>query len=300
MKKEKREFCIGWWLVFITMLLLFACSFFAASKFTENNYYLSLLLAESLLLIPIMIGTAVLKPGQAVQKIGFHRFSPVLIPLAALLPICLQSFAGFLLMPLNHALNALFQIGQKGALPIPENTAEYITAIITVVIWSPLLEEILCRGILTALFEKYGSAVSVIFTALAFSLLHFDPSNIAVMFCLGLLLGIIRLSGGSVWICVIAHAANNLAAFLTEVLPSMPENTYITVTIAEAVIFPVLLIAFFKLTPSRERLTAQRTEKSQIGFSLGAALTIGVYLSYAVLLIVTNLMGMATGVTYRL
>ena len=86
-------------------------------------------------------------------------------------------------------------------------------------------EEILCRGYpLTVLAERWGNAVAVVVTTLAFSALHgSNPEvgglalfNIALA---GLLLGVVRIVTGSLWAATGVHLGWNLSTGFLADLP---------------------------------------------------------------------------------
>jgi membrane protease YdiL (CAAX protease family) len=79
------------------------------------------------------------------------------------------------------------------------------------VICAPLAEELLFRGYIYRGLERgLGAAAAVGLSSLAFALYHVDPVHVAGVLILGLWLGWLRHTTGSLWPCVAAHGANNL------------------------------------------------------------------------------------------
>jgi membrane protease YdiL (CAAX protease family) len=89
-----------------------------------------------------------------------------------------------------------------------------------IVIGAPVIEELLCRwAIFGALRMVTGARQSVVVAAAIFAMLHALNGGIFLelphRFLVGIGLGWIRVSGGSVWPAVFAHALHNLAAVVT-------------------------------------------------------------------------------------
>ncbi len=89
---------------------------------------------------------------------------------------------------------------------------------IAIVIFAPLFEELFIRGFLFIGFARsgLGPVGAVVLTTLVWAALHVQYSlyEIAIIFVLGIILGIVRHKTGSLWCPVIIHALNNLLAVL--------------------------------------------------------------------------------------
>ncbi|HUF60589.1 MAG TPA: CPBP family intramembrane glutamic endopeptidase [Verrucomicrobiales bacterium] len=85
---------------------------------------------------------------------------------------------------------------------------------LAVVLAAPIAEELFFRGFLFEGLRRswLGTAGTVLFTSATWSLIHlqYDLFFIALIFCLGLLLGWARAASGSLWIPLILHVLNNL------------------------------------------------------------------------------------------
>ena len=74
----------------------------------------------------------------------------------------------------------------------------------------PIAEEILFRGYLyDALKKRWSAATTVILTAFAFALVHFQLAQFPLLFGMGLVLGWAKLKTGSLRLPVLLHATNN-------------------------------------------------------------------------------------------
>ncbi|UCD39237.1 MAG: CPBP family intramembrane metalloprotease [Fidelibacterota bacterium] len=110
--------------------------------------------------------------------------------------------------------------------PLPENIArgmEFLTfttpfeALLVVggaVIVAPLVEEVVFRGFFQGQLEAGYRDVTkaVLFSALLFTVLHFNPWWSLQIYLLGMVLGFLAWRTGSIWPCFIVHAVNNSLA----------------------------------------------------------------------------------------
>jgi membrane protease YdiL (CAAX protease family) len=86
-----------------------------------------------------------------------------------------------------------------------------------VVVLAPLVEELIFRGFLfdalTRPLTRWGAWIA---TSVLFAAYHVDPVHVIAVLFTGMFLGWLRLTGASIWPCVLAHAMNNgLAACLS-------------------------------------------------------------------------------------
>ncbi len=83
------------------------------------------------------------------------------------------------------------------------------------VVFAPLFEETICRGmVLGSLRAKYGVVAAWFFSSLFFGVLHLYPAQAIVAAVIGMVLGYVYIVSGSLWAPIILHAANNLCAYL--------------------------------------------------------------------------------------
>ncbi|HEY2408235.1 MAG TPA: CPBP family intramembrane glutamic endopeptidase [Polyangiaceae bacterium] len=79
-----------------------------------------------------------------------------------------------------------------------------------------LVEEAMFRGLITRAFERGSHRVMVLVPSVLFALSHLEPTQVAGTFVLGIAFGLVRLYGGSLIPCMIAHAAYNASVILAE------------------------------------------------------------------------------------
>ena len=127
--------------------------------------------------------------------------------------------AAIIVMLLSQVINAIF--------PFPPKYLEMLSKLFTMDknLWKVALvmavlpgfcEEYLFRGFIIRFFEKYGSRIAIVISALLFAAFHLDPFRFLPVFILGLLLGYLTLRSGSIVNSMLSHAINNgFALFLS-------------------------------------------------------------------------------------
>lgn len=131
----------------------------------------------------------------------------------------------------------------------PAATADYTlnwALVIYSVIWGPVIEEIVFRGFVLRGLLPYGKRRAIIISALAFSLMHGDISQLAFTFMAGLILAHAALRYSLGW-AVILHVFNNgvLGTLLPLAAESMPEDVFVWAYMAVAAV--CLVTAFLYL-----------------------------------------------------
>lgn len=90
-----------------------------------------------------------------------------------------------------------------------------VWTLLSLVVMAPVLEELLCRGVvLGSLRTRYGVVTAWIFSSLFFGILHLQPVLVINAFVIGLVLGYVYLVTDSLWAPIILHALNNAVAYL--------------------------------------------------------------------------------------
>lgn len=273
-----------WWLTLATVLLTIALSFVSAYiPETAFGEFGSALFGESMLVIPCIFGIMILKrkcdDNESMStRLGFCKFNPAILPILIFLPMAGQYFALYSTMHLSLILQILFGTTDASDI-VPETAAGCVRILISLCIAAPLLEEILCRGIMMKMLERYGVAAEIIFSGLAFALLHISAQSIFVLFFLGMLLGAVKKMTGSIFPSMIMHAVNNGASFLMSIVTQngvLSEENMLLPALLLLVMFPFLLVLLLKLCGKTD--TGKFIYKPQIktGVSAGLILSIAV------------------------
>ena len=142
--------------------------------------------------------------------------------------------------------------------------------ILMLVVMAPILEELLCRGVvLGSLRARYGVTVAWLVSAIFFGVLHIQPAQVVNATVVGLILGFVYLSTESMWSVMILHALNNAVAYL--MLATGHENTllidlipgralYVAVYVVALAVF---FISGYMMWQALQRMKAE--EKNRAG-----------------------------------
>lgn len=94
--------------------------------------------------------------------------------------------------------------------------------ILCLIILSPILEELLFRGIILQIFLKqYNQLISVILSASFFALFHLDTYKLLTTFCFGIVLALIKIKTQSNLLCIFSHIINNATPIVLGIIISM-------------------------------------------------------------------------------
>ena len=95
----------------------------------------------------------------------------------------------------------------------PDATGRGLWALVTVVVLAPVLEELLCRGILLeSLRARYGVITALWASSLFFAVMHLHVTLAVNALVLGLILGFIYLRTDSLYATILLHGFNNAIA----------------------------------------------------------------------------------------
>jgi uncharacterized protein len=133
---------------------------------------------------------------------------------AGVLAVVLASMVGLLTITLSgqEITSAAGEIARR----IAQEPAALILLILVAVIGAPIVEEIAFRGLLFGALIKRGVPpwLTVLLTALAFSLYHLEPERIPLLLVTGIVLGEVRRRTGRTSAAIVAHMVNNSVAAL--------------------------------------------------------------------------------------
>lgn len=239
-----RGFQLGWWLVLLTIgAMNFAITPFLLYNTASENLYM--LCGEFVLVFPLIIGFFMINnDNESVsvgEAIGFQGFSPKIIPFLLLLAPAAQIFSGVLLTPVQSLMGLLFGSMDYESLVYGGNAVDFVMNFISLCVLAPVLEELLCRGVIMQLFKRYGTVAMLIYSSLAFAMLHQSAATLIPIFYLGLLLGIVKITTGSIFACMVVHSASNLYSLILLYAGEMNGILEMLMLIVGIVLFPVLL-----------------------------------------------------------
>ena len=279
-----KGFQVGWWLIVITIFIIFGVSCIAADW--EGQYFPTILL-EVGVIIPILLGVLYAKKNNSIKDIlGIEPVPIHILPLALLLTAGAQYFITYITMPVQSLLIVMFGSDTATSqILVPNNILEFIKAFFAICVVAPIIEELLCRGVLIKLFERYGASVAIVSSSLAFTLLHFEARSFFQLFFVGALFGVFRLYTGSVLITILMHSFNNLLSLCQLILFKQGHVSLLNIIILGlAILFPFII--YYTFTKGRNYFGYVNMMKEKTGFSLGALLCGVMFIGYNLLLFI--------------
>jgi membrane protease YdiL (CAAX protease family) len=99
----------------------------------------------------------------------------------------------------------------------PSNALPFALNAAVVVLAAPLVEELTFRGVGFHLLERYGAAVAVVGTAIAFAADHGLVEGFPALFLFGAAVALVRLRTGSIYPGMLMHATFNAFALFAAV-----------------------------------------------------------------------------------
>lgn len=288
-----KSFQLGWWLVLLTIVCMYAVAIPFSFLFPTANEYTVSIIGEVGILIPVIIGTMyILKNGGSLKaSLGISSFSPKLVLPSVILTFGAQFFIIFVTLPVQVLFIILFGADTATSqMLVPTDIKTFILAFSAVCIAAPVFEELLCRSVLIKLFERYGSLSAIIYSSAAFALLHLEARSVIPIFFLGMLFGILRICTGSVLLTMILHSVNNFFA-LCQLIPA---DTGLIVFLPAlgiicAVIFPFLAFYMFKKSDRYFKYSATGIKDCRTGFSLAALICFILFVAVNLILFLQRL-----------
>ena len=176
-----------------------------------------LLVFAKLLATAVVAGWAFSRAGERWPAAGTLRFSPpalawTLLPFIGAVIIALSE--------IDNLMRAALPAGALERLDFAPDLGEiveiaWLGPFLAVVI-APVTEEIVFRGlILRGLLGRWRPMAAILFSSGLFALVHFNPAQAPVALLLGLLTGWLYARTRSLGLCILAHAPNNAASYLT-------------------------------------------------------------------------------------
>ncbi len=269
-----------WRLVLALLLFINAAAVLIVSAFPKLDYTTLTLLSQLTMLFPMIWGMCMLKktfPRVPLNdSLCLHGFNPAILPFLIVLPLCCQSFVGIISLPLENLITKIFGEYDPGDYNFSN---AYTTAvnIFMLVIAAPVIEEIIFRGVIFRMLERYGMLTAVLVSAFIFALAHMDITSFIAIFALGVMFALVKYFTGSLWTTIIMHMANNLISVLELMSISSSVSGGIfagAVTLAWAIAFPFLFILCMRMIRKRD------------DWWRGVAWTNGVHAEFSVCLII--------------
>lgn len=151
---------------------------------------------------------------------------------------------------LNYAISRLAEIfsvpvSSDKLRPANSDIGAFILMLVAVLIAAPVCEELLTRGCITSSLLPFGKSTAVIIPSVIFSLLHSGAVGICFALLSGCILGIVRISTGSLISSIAVHIINNGIAFIMLCLENDIKSLFLNISFAAAiVIFAVCAVVY--------------------------------------------------------
>lgn len=117
----------------------------------------------------------------------------------------------------------------------------------SIVLFGPLMEEIMFRGIiLRGLLSKYTAKKAIIFTAILFGLIHMNPIQIPGAILLGIFFSWIYYRTRNIGICIMLHMVANTTTMLIQYIPPHLSFSIWYINGVFTLVFVILTIQLYK------------------------------------------------------
>ncbi len=264
----KKGFEKSWLLVFITMCTMTIFAVVAGSFELKLNTYAFTLATEGLIIIPCLLGIIMLGKSFFKDQSFYKGIELSAVPIFVILPFFSQKFFLQMLLPLQTLLYEFVGEMPK-TVDVAGSVGEFFAQVMVMCLVPALIEEFLCRGVIMHMLKPYGMVVSMVVSALAFSVLHFDIASFLIIFMMGMLLSAVKIFTGSFWACVLLHFSNNFTAIINNLLMTheIIKPLYYLSFLSLA-LFPLCMI--FLLKKYKKNVIGMKNEKSEKPkFSIG-------------------------------
>lgn len=134
--------------------------------------------------------------------------------------------------------------------PVSKSTLEFLINSISTAIVPAITEELMFRGVILNLLNKYNSVVAVSLSALLFAIFHGNIPQFIFALALGLYFGFVFLKTGSLGLCMFMHFVINLYAVISVALSEMVKSQILiglVLLFMMALIFSIGVLSLFFL-----------------------------------------------------
>ena len=204
-------------ILFSGIIILFVLTGY---RVQSREFYSGILITVFvIMLLPALLFVAISK-ARFTEVLRLDSFRPVNIPIVVgIMLFAIPLTAVFNLLNL-FLVNSIFGRVAVVSLPVAETGSQLLVNLLVIAGSAGICEEVLFRGVIQRAFEPLGTARSILFAALLFSLTHLDLQKIFGTFFLGALIGYIVYRTKSLYCGILAHFTNNavavVAAYLSE------------------------------------------------------------------------------------
>lgn len=138
--------------------------------------------------------------------------------------------------------------------------------IFSTVLFAPLGEELVCRGLIFKLAGRVSSSfwVANIIQSLAFGILHGNLIQGCYAFALGIVLGLLYRRFQNIWLCMFLHASMNFSSILVGPYYSLfPEKLLIAAFIVTILVTAMLFVLCYRALMKERQLPSEQLAEEQ-------------------------------------
>jgi membrane protease YdiL (CAAX protease family) len=138
---------------------------------------------------------------------------------------------------------------------VPHDAASFVLGFLGIVVAAPLAEELVFRGLVLNVFAQHlGLPLALTLSALLFGASHMAPSMILPITFLGIVLGVVVWSTGSLTAAWLGHGLFNLAAYVELALTHDPNSSRLEAWASRPLVFgPAILVVLLCLVELARR-----------------------------------------------
>ncbi|MGG7179315.1 CPBP family intramembrane glutamic endopeptidase [Clostridium paraputrificum] len=249
-EEESIEFKVGFWKglwaillwQFLTVTFSLVGNSILGFDFSGKTY--TLMIIFDIISIPLISLILINTFGKLTwRKNTFKKFNKKdFLYLALFIVVFRLLFDAFIfpilnLIPQGDLLNSVEEL-------VENNTLYFI---LSACIVAPIIEEVICRGIVMGgLLKKYSPKVSILLSAFLFAAAHGNIHQGVNAFILGALFGYIYYKTRSIYLTIFCHFVNNTIAFIAFVPETIP-GIIINIFVSVAISIPLIILIKKKL-----------------------------------------------------
>jgi len=244
------------WFLLVTIMMQFAFTFvymviYSFLYYGKPSESVNLIINQITAIFLPVVAYAISKNVDVKKFFRFKRLPAKSVVQLMGLGFCGQ-FIGQFLNIIIILVMTLFKLPVSRELPIPEDGAGLIFTVFAIALMPGIFEELLIRGVVLRAYEKKGARNAIIVTAVLFSIMHFDLTNMLAPFFSGMLFAYVVLKTDSLFSSIILHVTNNITGVMIYILVRKIDNSIIT-GIGLSVMIVISLIAFLPLLAAFRR-----------------------------------------------
>jgi membrane protease YdiL (CAAX protease family) len=181
--------------------------------------------------VPFFIAYGVMTPTEKERAMRFNApASKAMIPVTIVIGLAACTVGNFATGYLRSFVEAAGYEIIAGELPASSSVYGLLIDIVYVAALPALVEEFALRGVIMQPLRRYGDVFAIFMSSLVFALMHGNLLQIPFAFIVGIVIGYLVITTGSIWTGVLIHFFNNLYSvlitYLLEVRPTRAQDIY--------------------------------------------------------------------------